>query len=176
MPYDVYPLFCLTRYQLSGLALTLGASYLTLSAHRAVRRTQSTSLRQQTYVLNALVDPQASVYDLTSSDRYAYKRYRNLQTLPPSRLDPVEDEYSIPDTELRLLEEDRRKSILDMSKEGWNREVEGFVRKVYTTDWRAFRERMERGVAVTWNRLYPPFEEKADPFVAQAIRTVTLQK
>lgn len=136
--------------QISGLALTLGASYLTLSAHRSIRRTQSVSLQQQTHVLNALVDPQSSPYDLTSSHRYAYKRYRSLPTTPPSQLDPLQDEYPIPDAEIRLIDEERRKSLWEMSKEGWNREVEGFVRTMQTTDWTEFRERMERGAAVTW--------------------------
>lgn len=113
------------------------------------------------------------MYDLTSSQRYAYKRYRNLQTEPPSRLDPIDDEYPIPETELRLLEEDRSRSVVEMSKDGWNREVERIVNKVYTTDWRDVRERIERGASRTWDRFYPPVEEKADPAVAKAIRTVT---
>lgn len=140
----------LTSLQLSGLALTLGASYLTLSAHRSIRRTQSTSLQQQTHVLNALVDPQASPYDYTSSQRYAYKRYRSLETTPPSQLDPLEDEYPLPDADLRLLEGERRKSLWEMSKEGWNREVEDFVRNMQRTDWGEVRERIERGASITW--------------------------
>lgn len=142
-----------TSVKLSGLALTLGASYLTLSAHRSIRRTQSVALQQQAHVLNTLVDPQASPYDITSSQRYAYKRYRSLPTTPPSQLDPLEDEYPIPDTELRLIQGDRQKSLWEMSKEGWNREVEGFVRNMQTTDWRLVRERMERGANVTWRKL-----------------------
>lgn len=55
--------------------------------------------------------------------------------------------------ELRLLQEERRKSVLEMSKDGWNREVEGFVRRVYTTDWRNVRERIERGAIVTWDKM-----------------------
>lgn len=93
------------------------------------------------------------MYDQTSSHRYAYKRYSNLPTDPPSRLDPLDNEYRVADMELRLLQEERRRSVLEMSKDGWNREVEGFVRGLYTTDWRNVRERMERGAIVTWDKM-----------------------
>lgn len=128
--------------QLSGLALTTTTCYLTLTAHRLHRTTQSTSLRQQSRVLNDIVDPPSP-----------YKPRR-------SRRDLYDYEAGGATPEERALLAEHERGVLGLARDGWNRQVEGLVRTVAEADYRALREGLEARGLLLWRRLTDGLGEK----------------
>lgn len=101
---------------LGGLTLTYSLLYFSVYVHRQNRTHQSLLLRQQSRLLNSIVDP-------------------------------PEPEYPLPAYRLEQA------GIEEQVKDRWNREVEGLVRKVQTTDWEAVRIKWEGRLGNVWDKV-----------------------
>lgn len=97
----------------SGLTLTTATLYLSLSVHQRSRLHQAAIVRQQSLLLNSLVDPSV-LYRGDDHDDYAAPRYR-LQ----------------------------RGDWVERWKDEWNSEVEGAVRWVQAVRWGDLRDGVE---------------------------------
>ncbi|KAK0643134.1 hypothetical protein B0T16DRAFT_459311 [Cercophora newfieldiana] len=103
-----------------GITLTLGLTYLALTAHERTRQSQSDILRSQTRVLNTLSqDPSLPRRAPTPEEDALY---------PPSRAE---------------LAARHRTHFVETAKDRWNAEIEGAVRWAQSKDWTAVREDAE---------------------------------
>ncbi|ERF74653.1 hypothetical protein EPUS_00783 [Endocarpon pusillum Z07020] len=117
--------------QLGGLTLTYSLLYLSLYLHRTNRTQQHTLLSQQSLLLNSLLERPTSSLSSTSRTRR-------------TRIDPET---------LEVEERWKKDSLTERLKDRWNGEVEGMVRRVAETDWRAVRERWERRGLNLWRNM-----------------------
>lgn len=97
----------------SGLTLTTATLYLSLAIHQRSRLHQSAIIRQQSLLLNSLVDPTLLPRD-DDNDDDAAPRYRLQQG-----------------------------DWVERWKDGWNAEVEGAVRWAYGVRWGELRDGVE---------------------------------
>jgi altered-inheritance-of-mitochondria protein 5 len=132
---------------LSSFTLTTSILYLSLLHHQNARLHQAALLRQQSHLLNALVDsppPHSPDYDPdTSHGRYpptdpSYNSGTGVTDVP----DDLYGRYRRGGMGYRL----QRGSVVERWKDMWNRDVEGVWRWVLGTDMREVREGLEKRV------------------------------
>jgi len=133
---------------LSSFTLTTSLLYLSLLHHQNARLHQAALLRQQSHLLNALVDsppPHSPDYDPDT----AHGRYP-----------PTDPSYTSGATDIAYAPDDpygryrrggmgyrlQRGSVVERWKDMWNRDVEGVWRWVLGTDMREVREGLEKRV------------------------------
>ncbi|KAK5942218.1 hypothetical protein PMZ80_006173 [Knufia obscura] len=86
-----------------------------------------------------------SVYVHRSNRTYQSLLLRQQARLLNSKIDPPEPEYEPPAYRIEQA------GLDEQLKDRWNREVEGIVRKVQTTDWEAVRIRWENRISSAFN-------------------------
>lgn len=111
-----------------GATLTLGLTYLAISAHQRNRTHQSDLLRAQTRFVNTLA---RDTLPTNLRTRYPIND-EDLAYFPPPRSELVER---------------ARHRFVESVKDRWNQEIQNAVRWAQTKDWSSVREKAEDAVA-----------------------------